>query len=592
MCGIIGTTNYRITSQEFEEAHKTIYHRGPDNQSFLQFEDMVFGHTRLSIVDLDERANQPFVYEFKDKKITVVFNGEIYNYPLLKKILQVKGYIFTTTSDTEVLCASYLEWGIECFDYFEGMWSVAIYDYNTLKLIIARDRVGKKPMYYCYENEQLSFGSSIWGVAKLAEKKNISTHGLQLFFALGYTPDDSSIIEGVKKLNPSKILVFRKDEHKFHFTEEKNSIFRSLETQKISVKKLLKKAVQKRLISSDVPVATLMSGGVDSTIITKLTKQINPETNAFFVDFEDKDLSEFYWANYLSKRNKINLNRVFLNNEDLEQSFQDYTKVYEEPFADYSGIPSIAIFKKVAQNYKVVLTGDGGDELFYGYPHYFKKWILFLLSKINSILKIESFLPLSVQRILQGNIFNFEANYLRNHAILTDFAAAYINKRFNEVIQRNNSFLKGLIQYDREFNNLPEKYLVKTDRASMYSGLEVRSPFMDEELLQKVKTLPIWIIFTPFISKLYLKLSYFKIFGFNYFFSKKKGFTPPIQKLRENYFKEINFLNLKEKIKNIDPVFYNEIVNLSYQNLEKDKIMFDRFFFFNLWLENNYYENI
>jgi asparagine synthase (glutamine-hydrolysing) len=591
MCGIIGTSNSEISIEKFKLAHQTIYQRGPDNQSVLASDDFVFGHSRLSIIDLDERSNQPFNYTFQSKKITIVFNGEIYNFLEIKKELSFKGYVFNTTSDTEVVCASYLEWGYQCFDYFQGMWALSLFDHSKKEMVISRDRVGKKPFYYSFNNGVLNFASSLWGVAILTDSYSISTKGLQLYFALGFIPDNFSIINGIEKLAPGKIIVFQKKNNTtLDIKEELHSTLKNKDNSS-SIPQLINAAVKNRIIS-DVPIATLMSGGVDSTIITKLTQSINQETKAYFVDFDDEKLSEFYWANYLSQRNTIHLDRVFLKEIDLDNAFTNYAQVYEEPFADYSGIPSIAIFKKVAQNYKVVLTGDGGDELFYGYPHYFKKVLLFTLLKLNSIFKFGSFFSKNIQLIINGEKDNFEGNYLKNHAVVTPFAFNYINARFNSVLSSTNSFSKAIIQYDREFNNLPEKYLVKTDRASMFSGIEVRSPFLDEVLLNKVKRTSVWKIFTPKLSKLYLKVIYFKMFGLKYFFAKKQGFVPPIKALREKYFAENDFIILKLWLKNNDIVFFNEINELTFDELKKDPILFDRFFFFDIWLKNSEFKNL
>lgn len=589
MCGIIGTTDINLSPQKFEDAFRCIYKRGPDNQTFLKDEDFIFGHARLSIVDLDERSNQPFVYHFKNKKLTTVFNGEIYNFLELKSKLTEKGYIFNTTSDTEVVCAAYLEWGISCFDRFEGMWALVIYQHNTKELILARDRVGKKPLYYAHQNNQVYFSSSLWSVSKLTDNKDISEEGLELYFALGYTPDKFSIIQNINKLEPGKILVFNNSNNQFSLTNSYLSVYKNKNSNS-SIKKLITNSVEKRIIA-DVPIATLMSGGVDSTIVTVITKKIKPDIETYFVDFEDKSLSESTWSNYLSKRNNIELHKVMLDSKEISKAFSDYYKVYDEPFSDYSGIPSIAIFRKMAEKFKVVLTGDGGDELFYGYPHYVKKIILRNFKKINNIIKISTFLSPSIKRVLEGSSANFESNYLKTHTIVTEFASKYIDKRFNEVLRKSGSFIKGIIQYDREFNNLPEKYLVKVDRASMFSGAEVRSPFLDEELLQKIKNTSPLLIFNPFRKKIFLKIAYFKIFGIKYFFSKKQGFTPPIKNLRKEMFDEYKFKFIIQEIKDHNPDFYQYIQNLSFSDISKDDIFFDRFFFFYMWYVN-YQQNV
>jgi hypothetical protein len=188
-----------------------------------------------------------------------------------------------------------------------------------------------------------------------------------------------------------------------------------------------------------------------------------------------------------------------------------------------------------------------------------------------------------LKTILAGTKNDFEANYLKNHGILTPFAEHIINTNFNKSISESNSFLRGIIAYDRDFYNWPEKYLVKVDRSSMFSGVEVRSPFMDENLKNAIIKKSPRLLFTPFSSKLFLKIRFFRMFGFKYLFAKKKGFTPPIQELRTVNFREDDFLKLKDYLNSICPNLYVQIKELDFQDLEKDKILFDRFFFFNDW---------
>jgi asparagine synthase (glutamine-hydrolysing) len=376
--------------------------------------------------------------------------------------------------------------------------------------------------------------------------------------------------------------------------EIKNSQFISaIEVDKLSLKQLVNNSIIIRL-QSDVKVTTLMSGGVDSTIVTSIVNKLTPNIEAYFVDFDDKKLSENKWANFLAKRNNIDLKTILLNTKDLENSFKEYYSVFEEPFADYSGIPSIAIFKEVSKSYKVVLTGDGGDELFFGYPHYFKKYFLYCCFHILKKNIISNLLPIHIKRIIKGSLSDFESNYLKNHGIVSPFAASIIDNNFNQNIVESKSFLRGIIQYDRDFYNWPEKYLVKVDRSSMYSGIEVRSPFMDEKLCNKVKQIPLVLLFTPLSKKIFLKLVYFKFFGIKYFASNKQGFTPPIKELRKKNFQEKDFMELKHFLKSNCPNIYELIVNLSFEKIKNNCILFDRFFFFNEWRinENNNYIKI
>jgi len=589
MCGILGTTDKTISERQMELALKEIFKRGPDNQALIKNESVYFGHTRLSILDLDQRSNQPFSYKHGDRNILMTFNGEIYNYIVIKEKLLQKGYEFHTNSDTEVVCAAYCEYGLNCFDYFEGMWAVAINE--GVNIILSRDRLGKKPLYYSHlKNQQLFFGSSLKSVSILSSNNKLSTEGIELYFALGFIPKNFSVIENISKIEPGSVFHFELKEQGCELTIQRKSVFRTQTTlDRRSVKKIIQDSVEKRLLS-DVPVTTLMSGGIDSTIVTSILNKIKPNTEAYFVDFDDKKLSERKWADYLAQKNDIKLKRFLMPSDELKTAFIDYYSVYEEPFADYSGIPSIAIFKEVSKKYKVVLTGDGGDELFYGYPHYFKKLVLYTFFNVLKPFRNTNFLSKSIKTILNGNKKEFESNYLKNHGVLTSFASSFINKNFNESISKSGSFAKGIIEYDRDFYNWPEKYLVKVDRSSMFSGVEVRSPFMDENLIRKVKKIPTFFLFTPYSSKLFLKVLFFKIFGLKYFTATKKGFTPPIKELRKLNFVEKDFLELKQFLNNVSPNTYEQIKNVGYSDLKNDKILFDRFFFFNEW-RNKLYDN-
>lgn len=394
-------------------------------------------------MDLDVRSNQPFTYFHKERSIFLTFNGEIYNFIEIREALIVKGYKFNTESDTEVVCAAYCEFGMDCFDLFVGMWAIAINEGE--KLILSRDRVGKKPLHYSVSRDgNVHFESSLRSVQILTNSKQISSSAVELYFALGFIPSHFTIYSDIYKVEPAKIMVFEKSKSTFNLILEKKSNFNQSNFDKsLTIKKQLFNAVKKRLIS-DVPVATLMSGGIDSTIVTVLINKIKPKTPAFFVDFDDAVLSEKKLANYLAKRNKIKLNTHLLSTEKITAAFQDYYKVYEEPFADNSGIPSIEIFKHVSSEYKVILTGDGGDELFYGYSHYYRKFIVFKLFNIIKLFKNSKFLPKNLYNVASGNKSEFESNYIKNHSIVTSFSEKYINDIFNKNIKK--SFIKGNIK--------------------------------------------------------------------------------------------------------------------------------------------------
>lgn len=585
MCGIIGSSVLH-SNDSFSLAMGFIESRGPDYKHFIAYDGMMLGHTRLAILDLDSRSDQPFIYEDKARTVCIVFNGEIYNYLDLKDRLTGLGYVFKTTSDTEVVCSAYLEWGNACFDYFLGMWAVGIVFEN--KVVLARDRNGKKPLYYAHDSTgNLSFSSSLRSVQLLSDSKEIEPNALELYFALGFVPHTYSIYKGIRKVLPGEVIEFEKGIISYYsLLEKKVSTLRNfVEPASKGVRNQIQQAVDARLIS-DVPIATLMSGGVDSTIISYYVQKASPDAVSYFVDFDDDALSEKDLAFYLAKRNKLKQEVLLVDSESILKEFESYYQVYEEPFADYSGIASIAVFREASKHHKVVLTGDGGDELFYGYPHYFKKWILLKSYPVLRIFpSIANYLISSWQRIFSDGITGFESGYLSRHGVVTPFAKAFIDQAFNTQLAKQKSLIRGLIEYDRFFYNWPEKYLVKLDRSSMAFGVEVRSPFMDEHLKQAVAKIPAFLLFTPFALKLFLKIVFYDLFGFRYLLAKKKGFTPPIQVLRDKHYTESDLDFTKSVLSNVNPSLYEAVKSIQFNDLLKDKILFDRFFFFHNWLK-------
>lgn len=585
MCGIIGSSSIH-SNDSFISAMGFIESRGPDYKHFVAYDGVMLGHTRLAILDLDSRSNQPFMYEYNARELGIVFNGEIYNFLDLKNRLTGLGYVFKTTSDTEVVCAAYLEWGNACFDYFVGMWAVGIVCEN--KIVLARDRNGKKPLYYAHDAKGgLSFSSSLRSVQSLIGAKEVDANALELYFALGFIPHSYSIYKGICKVLPGEVIEFEKQTPPgYELIARRVSVLKKFVKPKaLSIRQEIKRAVDDRLIS-DVPIATLMSGGVDSTIVSYFVQKSAPYAVSFFVDFDDEKLSEKDMALYLARRNGLKQEVLLVASENILSEFESYYQVYEEPFADYSGIASIAVFREASKHHKVVLTGDGGDELFYGYPHYFIKWVLLKSYPILRVFpSVANKLISSWQRIFSNGKEGFESGYLSRHGVLTPFASEFIDNSFNVEVGKQKSLIRGLIEYDRVFYNWPEKYLVKVDRSSMAFGVEVRSPFMDEDLKHMVAKIPAFLLFTPFALKFFLKIVFFDLFGFRYLTAKKKGFTPPIQVLRDKHYRESDFDFTKSTLRGLNSNLYEAVKDLQFNELLKDKILFDRFFFFHSWLK-------
>ncbi|WP_298418024.1 asparagine synthase (glutamine-hydrolyzing) [uncultured Kordia sp.] len=593
MCGILGS-NTEISESDFHKVLKTLDRRGPDIQSAKKTDTFYFGHTRLAIVDLDERSNQPFFYAHEGKEITLTFNGEIYNFLSVKSELEALNFQFTTSSDTEVVAAAYLAWGKASFDKFEGMWALAVYEEDTKKIIFSRDRVGKKPLYiFDKENGEISFSSALKSIKEIHHsiKFQLNQEAISLYFALGFVPGKHSIYKDIYKVRAGEIIEYSYEAGKGYFYENNNfSSYSGKSDPKRTVKSHIEEAVKNRMIS-DVPYCTLLSSGVDSSIVTYYSKKHNPTIEAFTVGFNDPKLNELEGARKIAKRIGVKLNELYLDDADIEEAFLEYYNAYEEPFADYSGIPTLALFKKIGKHYRLAFTGDGGDELFFGYPHYWKKYVLYKLNRIQRILPfIKNMAPAKIRNIISCKKEAFESEYLKLNFCVTESSENYINMVFSEVLKTDKNFMRATIEYDRKLNNLPDKYLVKVDRASMAYSVEVRSPLMDERLKKKTQKTSLWKIFTPFSLKLYLKLKYIKLFGLNYLFAKKKGFTPPVVQLINNAFSENEYAQFLKIIKTHHQEVFAYFENISFNKLKNRKLQYQRVYFFYEWLKSQKYD--
>lgn len=536
------------------------------------------------IISLNE-FSEFSTYLHKGKKIKVYFKGELLDYTNLLEYLKQNGYAFSEDNYEEIVATAFLEFGIDCFNYLTGKW-FSIIKYNNL-VIFNRDRLGQKNLFYTYDsNNCLCFSDSLDLISSYSKKNSVSKKAIELYLALGFVPAPFSIYENVFKLEAGEIKSYNSITNNIDTTKSiYNKTFTS-NHKEFKLKQALDKSVLKRIKRGD-KIITLMSGGVDSTIITSIINNNHKLHKSYFVDFEDNAFSEKSTADYLAKRNNIQMNTLELSNKEIVKYFEKYYEIIEEPFDDFGVIPFIAILDKIPDKDSNIFTGDGGDELFFGYPHYFNKFVLFnlhfLLKYINKIIK----LPNSVKNIINAPKNEFESNYLKIHGILSPFASNFVNNKFNKTINENNSFLRGIIEYDRAFFNWPEKYLYKIDRTSSLYNFTTYSPFVDEDLINYTKKINILKLFTPYSKKLILKITLFKHFGLKYFIEKKRGFTPPIENLRNDFFGESDFLILKNKIRDISTDIFKEISNIEYNILKKDRVLFDRIFFLNEWFKAN-----
>jgi len=518
MCGIGGLIyedkNHIVNQTLLQKMTDSIIHRGPDEKGIYQFKNVGLGFRRLSIIDL-KNGHQP-MSSYNDK-FHIVFNGEIYNFKEKRKLLQSRGYNFTTKSDTEVLLNLYIEFGNDCLKHLRGMFSFAIFDKVRNILFCARDRIGIKPFYYFFDERKFIFGSEIKVILKSGLiTPTISSKALDSFLAYGYTAKDLSIYNEIKKLKPSQY--FELDLNSWQLKENNywnlNYKINYKYTEQDWIKKLEFKfnEVIKLHKVSDVPIGSFLSGGIDSSGVTAfLANNSNKPINTFSIGFHEEKYNELNYAREVSKRYGTNHYEEIVEPKSIEL-IPEIVNGFDEPFADSSAIPTYLVSKFASKHVKVIMSGDGGDELFAGYKLYKK---MMLVNKYN-------FSSPKFNKLLWGNINRLTPNFSKLNRITyflsqnKKMIGAY-NGIFTQVDRRKilSDHLQNKINDDQiEFDsqNIINKYskydflttmqnlnierymvddiLTKVDRMSMLNSLEVRVPILDHEFIELVCTIP------------------------------------------------------------------------------------------------------
>lgn len=507
MCGISGY----ITKNEYNEELITkmtdkINYRGPNSFGYNQevCSDKTYlalGHRRLAIVDLSELGHQPM--EDEQKSLIIVFNGEVYNFKELKSELIERGWLFKSQTDTEVIMYAYKQWGKRCFEKFNGMFAIAIFDRMNQELILSRDRLGVKPLYYYINDDSFVFGSELKCIMEYPEfEKKINIDAVSEFIANSFISGEKTIFQNTYKLLPGclvSIKNFRVEAEAYWNIEEvlKKQSVDSYSEYKSCVHNLLKDAIGKRMIS-DVPIGAFLSGGVDSSLIVALMQeQSKVPVNTFSIGFDEEKYNEANYAKKIAAHLGTQHTELYLSIDDAKQYIKKISKFYDEPFADSSQLPMMMVSQLASQFVTVVLSGDGGDELFCGYEHY-----------VNS-LKYQKYKPVAKimncafkkfkleKRILSWNrkIFKLSLMNSDNSIINADYLYSkyYIEKliknkyKYNERyfiannmeknIQKKN-MIKDILTY------LPDDILTKVDRASMAYSIEARTPILDYRIVE------------------------------------------------------------------------------------------------------------
>ena len=617
MCGISGF-NFKNDAM-IQDMNQQLIHRGPNGQFYYSDEDVSIGHTRLSIIDLSTEANQPLHYIHNENKYSIVYNGEIYNYIELRERLIIIGHQFKTMSDTEVILASYNEWGEQCINFFNGMWSFCIYDHRKEILFISRDRLGVKPLYYFNQGEVFVFSSEIKSILihkelEIDRLENINTNAVEMFFASGYIPAPLSIFKNVNKLQNGHNLVFDLKSKKiiknykyYSLPFLNNSIF--LEKKLIEEGKYLLQDSVKLRMRSDVPVGAFLSGGLDSSAIVATVSKLSDINNfhTFSIGFDDKKYDESFYINIIKDHYKTIHHHYIYNESDFNTFWPDYSKTFDEPFGDYSAFPTNKVSSLASKDVTVVLSGDGGDEIFGGYPVYNIGYVLnklrkFPKSTLNILSKVSNKLKAFDNRIVNVNeLFKLALNPIENFYSSSFSDIRYKPESFQNFSETKllealelseNNLAEALRIYDLTSNTLADNYLVKVDRTSMKNSIEVRSPFLDYRFIEFSQRIPSHLKVNTFNNKILMKKIIKDLVPTDILNRKKMGFTPPIQnwiyndinnKTIEYYLELLDKLNpslCKFYRKNVINNTHNYIVNSYYIKL----LIFGKWF--DYWINN------
>ena len=381
MCGICGYISKKnITKEQLKEMNDTMYHRGPNDSGeeiypMSEGYQVGFAQRRLSILDLSMLGHQPM--HSANQRVSVVYNGEIYNFQELKE--ELTDYPFRSNCDTEVIIAAYLKWGIQCVERFNGMFAIALYDRDTEDIFLIRDRIGKKPLYYWYEDRNLVFASELKPIMKCPGfSGKMERRVLSRYLFQQYINAPESIYEKVYKLEPGAILQFHKGEIKTWkywdvkkvYAEAKKNPVGSYEEAKEQLKELLKQAVASRMIA-DVPLGSFLSGGYDSSLVTAIAQEHSQEpVKTFSIGFHEEKYNEAKYARAVADYLGTNHTELYIDEKDMFDLVDSIPQYYDEPFADSSQIATMMVSKLAREHVTVALSGDGGDEFFCGYNIY------------------------------------------------------------------------------------------------------------------------------------------------------------------------------------------------------------------------------
>jgi len=607
MCGIIGFLDQtKKTSQnELIKMRDSLIYRGPDSAGYFFKNDKKYniglGHRRLSILDLSDLGSQPMEFE----NLTIIHNGEVYNFSTIKQDLIDLGYKFISNTDTEVILKSFHAWGVKCIDKFRGMFAFAIYDKYKDKLYIFRDRAGVKPLFYYKKEGLFLFSSELKAFYKHPKfKKVLNKNALPYYFRFGYIPAPLTIFENTYKLKQGHYLEIDCLNNNYKeicywsvedFYREKKNYNSEVEVIQ-NLERLLIESFQLRMVS-DVPVGVFLSGGVDSSIVTALLQKNSiQKINTFTIGFENKKYDEAKYAKEIAQYLGTNHHEYYCSNSDMLDIVDKLSYIYDEPFGDSSAIPTYLVSRIAKEKVSVALSGDGGDETFIGYSKYK------VLNQISNLSKSKRYILKGMASLLNENHIEFLNDLLPNSKKQRNIKDKY--SKFKESIFEDNPynmFINASSYVDTETLNfilnengidfsqsnfnlhtsikdleyidfmtlldyktfMADDILTKVDRASMAVSLEAREPLLDHKLIEFMAKIPKGIKYKNNTQKYLLKKILYKYIPKELIERPKAGFQVPLMEwMRSDLKEQVEYFLSEDRLNKSNIYDVNNIIKL------------------------------
>ncbi|WP_163536611.1 asparagine synthase (glutamine-hydrolyzing) [Gracilibacillus sp. YIM 98692] len=551
MCGFIGILknekNYwqKQQREQFENRNAAIYHRGPDDEGYYEDEDVLFGFRRLSIIDI-ESGHQPFTYN--DEQYWMVFNGEIYNYLELKNQLQANGYSFTTDSDTEVILAMFQEYGVDAFKQLRGMFAILIWDKTNESLYGARDPFGIKPFFYKEAEEGTYFTSEKKSLLAL-DGESVDAESLQQYLSFQYVPEPNTMHQSIKKIEPGHYFVKKQGED-FQFHRYFHATFHPIQRKESYWVKRIREVMfdsVKVHMRSDVPVGSFLSGGIDSSLIVAMAKQYHPDIKTFSVGFEQEGYSEVDVAKETAERLGVENISYMISPEEYVAKLPKIIWHLDDPLADPACVPLYFVAREAKKHVTVVLSGEGSDELFGGYNIYREPESLKVFDSIPTpakdlLARVAQVLPEGVKgkSFLERGTTPLRDRYIGNAKILEEKEKIDLLQKYNP-----NASYQHITSpfYDRVINDplvnqmqyidiqtwLRGDILLKADKMTMAHSLELRVPFLDKEVFDVAREIPVDMKIANGTTKDILRKAARGVVPDHVLDRKKLGFPVPIR---------------------------------------------------------------